>query len=138
MQAVVIQRDMLLDEAVRLFATNHDLRGIFLVGPDGRLTGVINKVDLLTWVSMQMDQQPGGEPMNKGQLRRLLMAEHVSDLAAKGSEEAAVRLDQTLADALFNMTTHRLTDIPVLDADGRVVNDLRLSEILTYMLDQRS
>ncbi len=137
MQAMIVDGDMLLDDAVRQFATNHDLRGIFLTGPDGRLTGVVNKIDLLNWVSMQLDQQPAGEPLNKGQLRRLLMAKHVSDLAAKGSAEAAVRLDQTLADALQQMTFHKLADIPVVNEDGRIVNDLRLSEILAFMLDQR-
>ena len=137
MQALVVAEDMLLDEAVRQFATNHDLRGIFLTGPDGHLTGVVNKIDLLNWVTMQLDQSPAGEPLSKGQMRRLLHARHVSDLAARGSAEAAVRLDQTLADALQQMTFHKLTDIPVVDENGRIVNDLRLSEILAYMVDQR-
>ncbi len=95
---------------------------------------MVNKIDLLNWVSMQMDQLPAGEPLTKGQMRRLLGARHVSDLAAKGSTEAAVRLDETVADALYKMTSHKLADIPVVDADGRIVNDLRLSEILAYML----
>ena len=42
-----------------------------------------------------------------------------------------------LPDALQKMTYHKLADIPVLDANGRIVNDLRLSEILAYMLDNR-
>lgn len=138
MQAMVVEGDMLLDDAVRQFATDHDLRGIFLTGPDGELTGVVNKIDLLNWVSMQLDQLPAGEPLNKGQMRRLLGAKHVSDLAARGSEEAAVRLDETVADALYTMTSHRLTDIPVVDASGRIVNDLRLSEILAYMIDNQT
>ena len=43
-------------------------------------------------------------------------------------DEAAV------ADALHKMTYYQLTDIPVVDDQGRVINDLRLSEILTFML----
>ena len=135
MQALVVERDMPLVDAVRQFANNHDLRGIFLTGEDGRLTGVINKVDLLKWVSMQLNQLPAGEPLSRGQMRRLLKAERAADLAAAGSEEAAVHLDETVADALQKMTYDGLTDIPVVDANGRIVNDLRLSEILAYMLD---
>ena len=137
MQALVVEGDMPLAEAVRQFATNHDLRGIFLAGENGLLTGVINKIDLLNWVSMQQDQLPAGEPLNRGQMRRLLNAKRVADLAAVGSEQAAVRLDETIADALQKMTYHGLADIPVIDANGRIVNDLRLSEILAYMLDTR-
>ena len=137
MQALVVEGDMLLADAVRQFATNHDLRGIFLRGEDGHLTGVINKIDLLNWVSMQLDQLPAGEPLGKGQMRRLLSAKRVADLAAAGSEEAAVRMDETVADALRKMTYHGLADIPVVDGNGRIVNDLRLSEILAYMLDTR-
>jgi CBS domain-containing protein len=137
MQALVVEGDMPLADAVRQFATDHDLRGIFLTGKDGRLTGVLNKVDLLNWVSMQMDQLPAGEPLNKGQMRRMLSARRVADLVATGSEDAAVRLDETVNDALRKMTYHKLADIPVVDADNRIVNDLRLSEILAYMLDNR-
>ena len=133
MQALVVEGDMPLADAVRKFATNHDLRGIFLTGEDGLLTGVINKIDLLNWVSIQLDQLPAGEPLGKGQMRRLLNAKRVADLAAVGSEQAAVRLDETVADALQKMTYHGLADIPVIDANGLIVNDLRLSEILAYM-----
>ena len=137
MQALVVEGDMLLADAVRQFANNHDLRGIFLTGENSLLTGVINKIDLLNWMSIQLDQLPAGEPLSRGQMRRLLNAKHLADLAATGSEEAAVRLDETVGDALQKMTYHKLADIPVLDANGRIVNDLRLSEILAYMLDKR-
>ena len=56
MQALVVAGDMPRDDAVRQFATNHDLRGIFLTGNDAQHTGVINKIDLLKWVSMQLNQ----------------------------------------------------------------------------------
>ena len=135
MQALVVEGDMPLAEAVRRFATDHTLRGIFLTDSNSRLSGVINKQDLLHWVSLQLDQPAAGEPMTVGQMRRLVSAQRVADLAAPGSAKAAVRLDQTLADALHNMTYYKLADIPVIDSDGRIVNDLRLSEILAYMLD---
>jgi len=137
MQALVVEGDMPLADAVRQFANNHDLRGIFLTGENGLLTGVINKIDLLNWVSMQLDQLPAGEPLTKGQMRRLLNAKRLADLAAVGSEKAAVRLDETVGDALRTMTYHKLADIPVLDANGRIANDLRLSEILAYMLENQ-
>jgi CBS domain-containing protein len=135
LQALVVRGDMPLAEAIQQFAHNHDLRGIFLTDEDGRLTGVVNKRDLLDWVSVQMDQPPAGQPLTIGQMRRLVGAQRVGDLAAAGSAGAAVRLDETLAEALQRMTYYGLTDGPVIDQHGRIVNDLRLSEILAYMLE---
>ncbi len=135
MQALVVDRDMLLIDAVREFATNHDLRGIFVTGEKGRLAGVINKQDLLHWVGLQLNQRSAGEPMSVGQMRRLVNAQKVVDLAAPGSENAAVNLNDTLADVLYKMTAFNLSDIPVVDDDGRIINDLRLSEILLFTVN---
>ncbi len=135
MQAMVVKEDLLLSEAVNQFATNHDLRGIFLTDASDRISGIINKRDLLNWVSMQLSAPQSGRQLTVGQMRRLLKAQKVSDLAVNGSEDAAVRLDETLADALEKMTHYELADIPVVDENGRIVNDLRLSEILAYMLN---
>ena len=136
MQALVVDREMALADAVKEFATNHDLRGLFITGDEGRLKGVINKQDLLQWVGLQLNQRPGGEPMSVGQMRRLVAAQKVVDLAAVGSENTAIGLNDTLADALQKMTTHNLADIPVVDENGRIINDLRLSEILLFMVNK--
>ena len=69
-----------------------------------------------------------------GQVRRLVLAQHARDLARAGSREAAVHEDDTLDTALTRMTEHYLTAIPVLDEQGRAINDLRLSEILAVAL----
>ena len=115
MQALVVKGDMLLADAVRQFANNHDLRGIFLTGENDLLTGVINKIDLLNWVSMQLNQLPAGEPLTVGQMRRLLNAKRLADLATVGSEEAAG--DWTLRDTI-NGT----------DTDDATMEDLVLSQ----------
>ena len=135
MQAMIVNKDMPLAEAVYQFANNHDLRGIFLIDENDHLSGVINKRDLLNWVKVQFSVPTAGQSMSIGQMRRLVKAQRIADLAAVGSENAAVRLEETLADALEKMTSYDFADIPVVDADGRIVNDLRLSEILAYMLD---
>lgn len=135
MQAMIVSRDAPLAEAVRQFATNHDLRGIFLTDEENRLAGVINKQDLLHWVTMLLGRPVASKPLTMGQMRRLVNARRMADLAAPGSENAALHLDDTLADALEKMIHFNLTDIPVVDHDSQIVNDLRLSEILTYVLD---
>lgn len=138
MHALVVDKDLPLIDAVKQFATKHDLRGIFITGEGGRLEGVVNKQDLLHWVGLQLNQGSTGKPMTVGQMRRLVTAKKVSDLATIGSENTALRLNDTLADALQKMTSFNLSDVPVVDDDDRIINDLRLSEILLFMVNNNS
>ena len=62
---------------------------------------------------------------------RLMSAKHISGLAGCDSKRMSVTVTETLADALERMATFELEDIAVLDEDGRIVNDLRLSEVLS-------
>ena len=138
MHALVVDKDLSLFDAVKQFATRHDLRGIFITGEGGRLEGVINKQDLLHWVGLQLNQKSAGKPMTVGKMRRLVTAKKVADLAALGSENTALRLNDTLAQALHKMTSFNLSDVPVVDDEGRIINDLRLSEILLFMVNNTS
>ena len=47
MRALVVDKDMSLTDAVKQFATNHNLRGIFITGDAGRLVGVIWPEDVI-------------------------------------------------------------------------------------------
>ena len=72
--------------------------------------------------------------MPVGKVRRLISATTIADLAGRNSERMSVSLKETLADALARMATFELEDIAVLDEQGRIVNDLRLSEVLSFAL----
>ncbi|MCB0161978.1 MAG: hypothetical protein KDD83_27760, partial [Caldilineaceae bacterium] len=60
--------------------------------------------------------------------------QQISDLAAAESRQMSVKLTDTLAQALDTMSRYDLEDLAVTDEDGRVVNDLRLSEVLAFAL----
>ncbi len=45
-----------------------------------------------------------------------------------------MRVNETISDALVRMASFELEDIAVLDEEGRIVNDLRLSEVLSFAL----
>ena len=117
-------------------ASSHDLHGLFLVDEADRLVGIINNQDLLQWGQIHLDLPLPATSVTLGQVRRLVKARQARDLARPGSAEAAVREDDTLDTALNRMARYGLTAIPVVDEQGRVVNDLRLSEILAYALEK--
>lgn len=136
MQALIMKANTPLEVAIQEFAGNHYVRGIFLVDDEERLVGVVNKQDILNWIRLEVSLPPQTASPSLVQMRRLLQAELIEDIALPDSDETAVSLDDTLADALNTMTRHNLVDIPVVDENGRIVNDLRLSEVLALVLDR--
>lgn len=134
MKALTLSVDTPILEAIDRFASNEGQHGIFLVTDDGRLTGVVNNRDLMDWARLQFDVIPGDLPLPVGKVRRLITATCICDLAAPDSHEMSVKLSETLADALAKMAIYELDDIAVVDEEGRVVNDLRLSEVLSFAL----
>ena len=133
MKALVLPGRTPLAEAIDRFASNEGQHGIFLTGNDGRLSGVVNNDDLLDWARLQFDVMPG-DPLPVGKVRRLISATTIADLAGRNSERMSVRVNETISDALIRMASFELEDIAVLDEDGRIVNDLRLSEVLSFAL----
>ena len=138
MLAIIVHQDTLLETAIRHTVDNPHVRGIFLVDDADKLVGVVNSHDLLLWVRIHLGMAPLKNTVSAGKLRRLLFAERILDLARAGSQFAAVQMDTSLADVLDVMSQYDLVDIPVLDENGRIVNDLRLSEVLAFTLNQTS
>lgn len=133
MKALVLVQDTPLVEAIDRYASNEGEHGIFLCDENGVLTGVVADADMLDWARLQFDVMPG-DPLPVGKVRRLMSATHISDLAGRNSERMSVTVNETLADALERMAMFELDDIAVLDETGQIVNDLRLSEVLSFAL----
>jgi CBS-domain-containing membrane protein len=134
MKALILPEDTPILEAIDRFASNEGQHGIFLTQENGRLIGVVNNRDLMDWARLQFDVIPGDLPLPVGKVRRLITATCICDLAAPDSKQMSVKLSDTLADALAKMATYELDDIAVVDDKGQVVNDLRLSEVLSFAL----
>lgn len=134
MKALVLPEKTPLAEAIDRFASNEGQHGIFLRGEDGSLAGVVNNGDLMDWARLQFDVMPGDLPLPVGKVRRLISATTIRDLAGRNSARMSVSINDSLADALTKMATFDLEDIAVLDETGHIVNDLRLSEVLSFAL----
>lgn len=132
MRSLVIHQNTPLDVAIERFAADDELHGIFLTNDSGQLVGVINNHSLLQWARLRFRLPSGAPGLSLSQVRRLVLADIMQDLVMAGSGDAVVRLDDTIADAMAKMSTYNLLDIPVVDDHGRIINDLRLSEILSY------
>jgi CBS-domain-containing membrane protein len=125
-------------DVVRRFAEKPDLRGIFLADEDCRLLGVITRRDLLDWARVQLGASFYAEKehwlMEDVRLFELMRASSAEDVARPNSIKAAVRLDDPLSEALQKMLVLDLICIPVIDQKGKIIGDLKFTEILYQAL----
>lgn len=80
-------------------------------------------------------QRKGSISISPKDIYRIASATRAKDLAVGDWRTMGVRLDDDLATALQQFMEHDEIDIPVLDKDGRVLGDLRLSQTLYYSIE---
>ncbi len=134
--AVVVPEETPFAEVVRTFAGRTDLRGIFVVDRHQRLVGVITRQDLLHWAAEKLHVQ---DPERHAwrDLYRVMTAATAKQACRAKSDQCAVRPDTPLERVLILMFQNELIDIPVVDDDGRIVGDIRLTEILRKVIDEK-
>lgn len=106
-----------------------------MADPINRFSGVITRNDLLKWTHLQFGSEMRSISISPKDICRVASATRAKDLAVGDWRTMGVRLDADLATALQQFMEHDEIDIPVLDKDGRVLGDLRLSQTLYYSID---
>lgn len=130
MASVVVPEGTSLEEVVTRFAQGPGVRAIFLIDSRERFAGLITGIDLLKWVQARFfgGRRSGGIAL--GDVLRVVFATKAKDLARGDWRSLGVKPTDTLETALEQMITHKEGTIPVLDDEGKILGDLRLSEVL--------
>ena len=125
-------------DVVRLFSDQPELRGIFVADESCHLLGVITRRDLLDWARIQLGatfHAPDEHWLKEDvRLYELMRASSAMEVARPDSTDAAVRLDDPLAEALRKMLVIDLICLPVIDDDGVIIGDLKITELLRQAL----
>ena len=133
--SVPVPEDSPLEEIIAGFAHAPEVPGVFLVDSHQRFVGLITDVNLMKWVQVKLFG--GGKSRTASsawEIFRLVSATKAGDLVREGGRSLGVRESDTLQDALEQMIEHGTSIIPVLDDEGRVLGDLRLSEVILKVL----
>lgn len=130
-----LPEDTPLEEVVRQFANQPVVRAIFLTDSKERFTGMIRRLDLLKWLHLQLYGRTGGQRAFTGEIMRLTFAQKARDLARGGSTSMGVRPSDTLQHGMDLMLQYGEGVLPVLDSDGRILGDLRVTDILRKMIE---
>jgi len=124
-----------LQEVVTRLAREPELRAIFLVDSHQRFAGTIRRADLLKWLYFQLFGKLGVEKGSTGEILHLSFATKAKDLARGDWRYFGVKPSDTIQIALERMVAYGDAIIPVLDNEGKILGDLRVTEILMKALE---
>ncbi len=130
--AMTLPEDASLEEVILTLAENPNIRAVFLVNAEKRYTLMITRGDLLKWVHLNLSGGKGSS-MTISEIFRILDARKARDLASRFSSSLALKEQDTLQRALSLMMEYEEDILPVLDNEGKITGDLRLSELLYWV-----
>jgi len=132
--SAMVQDDVLLEDLIIKFAREPNLCGVFLIDPQQRFAGMIARADLLKWSTVVL---LGGKVSiaSSGEAYRIMLATKARDLRREDWPFLGVKKTDTLQTALNQMIDSGEDIIPVLDSEGRILGDLRLSEVLLKAIE---
>jgi len=96
---------------------------------------VITSLDLRRWVHIELFGGKGRHEIPIATFYQIANAKKARDLARGDYGSRGVRETDSLQTALDKMLDFDEDIIPVLDSEGRVLGDLRLSEVLLKTLE---
>lgn len=124
-------------QVIKNFAQHVEIRGIFVVDDADRFLGVITRTDLLDWARAKLGKlllRPLSDMDKTIRLVTLISATTVGDILRSETKDAAVRVEDTLDEALKIMLETDLIVLPVVDESEHVIGGLRLSGLLNLAL----
>ncbi len=136
----IVHPDDSLENVIKAMLASPKTMSAYVVDEDGKLVGVISVWDILqATVAHDPDTLNSGSPsilFDKDFLDRYAFSEKAKDLMR---EPVCVDLTHTLRRAYRLMVEYGLTEIPVVDNQGRIIGDLTLLELLqsAWNLDGR-
>jgi CBS domain-containing protein len=133
--SIVADPDISFLEVLRRFAKHASARGVFVVDGNRRLVGVLTRQDLLAWACVAFGSEWFVRRFPAARLTRLARAETVGAACRPDSHLTAVRPGEAIDVALADMVAFDLIDVPVVDERGRLVGDLRLTEVVAKAVE---
>ena len=128
--ALIIPENTSLEEVIAKFALESGVQGIFLADSWGRLAGVVTRAELIKWAHFQLYGGKGRHEIGVAEFFRIVDGKQVKDLRRGYGKELSVKETDNLQAALDKMLDFEEDIIAVVDKEGKILGDLRISEVL--------
>jgi len=119
-----------LENVIVKLASDPRLRGIFLTDSRMRVAGVITRPDLLRWAALKLRRSHEIEELTTRHILNRVTATLARDLARGDWHTLGVKLEDDMGKALDQMLENDEVDIPAIDDEGRILGDIKISEVL--------
>ena len=129
--ALIVKEDESFTDVVKSFAEQPYIRGLFVVDKEGRYLGLIKRESILQWAKLKLGDISGYEEAILKYSKDTL----AKDLIYRYSEKAATHPDDDAVKCLRLMLNYELTDIPVVDKDGKILGDVTIPELIAKVLE---
>jgi CBS-domain-containing membrane protein len=137
--SLIVGPDEDFTEVVQRFSERRQTRGIFVADQEKHLLGVITQTDLLDWARVKLGavlQTPVPNREKTLRMASLMHASTAGQVMHPDSHRAGVKANDSLAYALRLMIELDLHVLPVVDDQKRIVEDLKLDEILARIVEE--
>ena len=132
--SITVTEEIPLEDIIYRFAHEPGIRGVFLIDEEQRFAGMISRLAIMKWAEFQLF----------GKWKNGIPASGIADLVGSVQAKSLARGDwhslgvneyDTLEKAFDRMMKFGEDVIPVIDEDGRIIGDLRLSEVLLKVIE---
>jgi len=130
---VSMPADTSLEDAIGTLVREPSLRGIFLIDSKQKLVGTLTRINLIRWAHLNLTGGKGRHEIPISEFFRIVDARKAVDLANR-DRGLFIKESDTLQAALDKMLDYEEEVLPVLGSDGKILGDLRLSEVLWWAL----
>ena len=128
----IVDENEPFDRVVARLSGQRQLRCVVVVNSEYKLRGVITRQIILRWAQMKLR---GGVDEPSSDVMGLVRLAYGSSAGAVARPTPGIKLSDSIERAIQVMMDTDLIDMPVVDDDNHVLGDLRLSEILSQMID---
>ena len=134
---LTMRMDEPVENVIKTFARFPDLRGIFIVDKDEEFMGVITRFELLQWVKFKLIsiEDVDYEWILVHDIKKYVLPTKAHELINRASSHAYLTLDDPIEKAIKLMTDSNLIDLPIIDADGKIIGDIKLSDMLNKIIN---
>ena len=132
--SISVTEEVSLEDIIYKFAHEPGIRGVFLIDEEQRFAGIISRTAIMKWAEFQLfGKWKSGIPVSE--ITHIVDSVKAKYLARGDWRSLGVKEWDTLELAFNQMMSLGEDIIPVLDDDGRIIGDLRLSEVLLKAIE---
>jgi CBS-domain-containing membrane protein len=133
--SIRVPEDVSLEYVISYLGQEPRFSGVFLVDSAQHFSGAITSNDLIKWIDFQLFGGKGSQGILESEFFQIANAKKAQDLVRADFRALGVREEDTLQTALDKMVDYKEYILPVLDGEGHILGDLRLSEVLAKALE---